>query len=132
MREIRGLIGVEDAAGGLTLAAIHVEGTVPEQQPQPRLGPAPAPGGPENIDLNALTVTGVDTTHPALGAITPGQITRGRYFGDSGKREAVLNVSYARRRDISLGDKLTLGGKKFTVVGLAETPLGGQRSREPR
>jgi ABC-type antimicrobial peptide transport system permease subunit len=73
-----------------------------------------------------MTVTGVDTTHPALGAITPGQVTRGRYFRDAAGREAVLNLSYARRRNIGVGDSITLGGKAFTVVGLAETPLGGQ------
>ena len=54
---------------------------------------------------------------------------RGRYFSPSNsKREAILDVSYARRKGIKLGGSVTLGGKKFTVIGFAKTPLGGQAS----
>ena len=60
--------------------------------------------------------------------MTPGQIASGRYFSAGSKREAILNISYARRKGLELGDQVTLGGKKFTVVGLARTPLGGQAS----
>jgi putative ABC transport system permease protein len=125
--------GVEEAAGSLTLTAAHIEGTVPEQSQRPGGFAAPAPppsggAGPRNIDLTSLTVTGVDQRHKALGAITPGQVSSGRYFTNSAKREAILNVSYARRQSIGLGDTIKLGGKTFTVVGLAQTPLGGQAS----
>jgi len=73
-------------------------------------------------------VTGVDQRNEELGAITPGQVTRGRYFGSTNAREAILNESYASRESLGLGDAVTLGGKKFTVVGIAKTPLGGQSS----
>jgi ABC-type antimicrobial peptide transport system permease subunit len=128
--KIRALDGVEGAAGGLTLNSIHVEGTVPEQSEQPGglPGGVPGRGGVENIDLSSISVSGVDQTNQMLGAITPGQVTSGRYFGSSGAREAVLNESYASREGIGLGDAVTLGGKAFTVVGIAETPLGGQAS----
>ena len=43
-------------------------------------------------------------------------------------REAILNESYASRENLGVGDEVTLGGKTFTVVGIAETPLGGQSS----
>jgi len=125
----RALDGVEDAAGGLTLSAIHVEGTVPDQSQQPRDGFVGPPGGgqeagPRAIDLTSITVTGVDQTHPGLGAVTSGQLQRGRYFSRSGSgREAILNVSYARRKGLRLNDTITLGGKTFTVIGLARTPL---------
>ena len=85
-------------------------------------------GGPRSIDFDSLTVTGVDQTQKALGALTAGQIAKGSYFSAGSKREAILNISYARRKGLGLGDKVTLGGKKFTVVGLARTPLGGQAS----
>jgi ABC-type antimicrobial peptide transport system permease subunit len=127
--KIRALDGVSAAVGGLTLNSIHIEGTVPEEQGtfvRP-VGPG-AGGGPQNIDATALSVSGVDERHRQLGAITPGQITSGRYFGSSDAREAILNESYASREDLGLGDTITLGGKKFTVVGIAETPLGGQSS----
>ena len=122
--------GVSSAAGGLTLNAVHVEGTVPEEEPQqgglPGSG-APA-GPPENIDFSSISVSGVDQRNEELGAITSGQITNGHYFGATDAREAILNESYASREGIEVGDTITLGGKKFTVVGLAETPLGGQSS----
>ena len=127
VRKVRELEGVGSAAGGLTLNAIHIEGEVPEREQQPG-GPLQAPGAgpPENIDVSNLTVAGVDDRNRALGAITPGQVTSGRYFASGDAREAVLNESYASRENLGLGDSVKLGGKKLTVVGVAETPLGGQ------
>jgi putative ABC transport system permease protein len=130
---ISSLAGVESAAGGLTLNATHISGTVPkqtEQQPAPRGG---AQGGrvfagPRAIGFTAKSVTGVDQTHRDLGAITAGQITKGRYFGNDESREAILDVSYAKRNNLDVGDSVKLGGKRFTIVGLAKTPLGGQSS----
>jgi ABC-type antimicrobial peptide transport system permease subunit len=126
--KIRNLEGVESAVGGLTLNSIHIEGTVPEQPLQRGGFQGPGAGPPDNIDVSSLSVSGVDPRSRELGAITPGQVTSGRYFGSGDAREAVLNESYASRENVALGDKITLGGKTFTVVGIAETPLGGQAS----
>ena len=131
--KIAALAGVASAAGGLTLNAIHLEGTVPEQTDAPRVFRAGPPGtgqdaGPRDIDITSITVSGVDQTNRALGAITPGQISSGRYFGSSDAREAVLDAGYASRQGIAVGKTIKLGGKTFTVVGLAKTPLGGQSS----
>jgi ABC-type antimicrobial peptide transport system permease subunit len=131
---IRGIDGVSAAAGGLTLNSIHIEGTVPEERGAPGVFTAPAePGpsqsvGPANIDATSLSVSGVDQAVKALGAITPGQVTSGRYFSAGNAREAILNESYASRQNLDVGDSVTLGGKKFGIVGIAETPLGGQSS----
>jgi ABC-type antimicrobial peptide transport system permease subunit len=131
---IRGIDGVSAAAGGLTLNSIHIEGTVPEERGAPGVFTAPAePGpsqsvGPANIDATSLSVSGVDQAVKALGAITPGQVTSGRYFSAGNAREAILNESYASRQSLDVGDSVTLGGKKFGIVGIAETPLGGQSS----
>ena len=133
VKTVSGIANVDSAAGGLTLTALHVSGTVPKQQDQGGggFGGPPVGGqrqGPRSINFDSLTVTGVDQARKALGAVTPGQIASGRYFSAGSKREAILNISYARRKGLGLGDKVTLGGKKFTVVGLARTPLGGQAS----
>jgi ABC-type antimicrobial peptide transport system permease subunit len=119
----------------LTLNSIHIEGTVPEEADQPGRFVAPGAGAdelgagpPENIDASNLSVTGVDQKNEELGAITPGQITTGRYFGSTDAREAVLNESYASREGLAIGDNVELGGKTFAVIGIAETPLGGQSS----
>ena len=51
-----------------------------------------------------------------------------RYQANGEDREAVLNVSYARRNGIKVGETIKLKDKTFTVVGLARSPLGGQSS----
>jgi ABC-type antimicrobial peptide transport system permease subunit len=126
--EIRQQDGVEDAAGSLTLNAIHIEGIVPEASADRfRAAPGAAVGPPENIDVSNKTVTGIDVAKPSLGAVTPSQIVRGRYLS-ADKAEAVLNLAYAQQNNIALGDEITLGKQKLKVVGLARTPLGGQSS----
>jgi ABC-type antimicrobial peptide transport system permease subunit len=132
--KIADLAGVASAVGGLTLNAIHVEGTVPEQTQQSqggfRAGPQSGPQvfGPRNIDVTAITVSGVDERNKQLGAITPAQVTTGRYLASGDAREAVLDTAYAARNGLTVGETVKLGGKTFTVVGLAKTPLGGQAS----
>jgi ABC-type antimicrobial peptide transport system permease subunit len=132
VKQISGLDGVAAAAGGLTLNSIHIEGVIPEQTDQGQggfgQGPTPGAGPPNNIDATNLSVTGVDESVKEIGAITPGQVSSGRYFHSGSAREAIVNESYASRESIGLGDDLKLGGKTFTVVGVAETPLGGQSS----
>jgi putative ABC transport system permease protein len=122
---------VKSAAGGLSLSSVHISGTVPQGGLGQRGGGQQAGGGqqgPRSLDFTSISVDGVDQRHPGLGAITSGQISSGRYFSSGSKREAILNVSYAKRKGLAIGDTVTLGGKKFTVVGLAQTPLGGQAS----
>jgi len=134
--QIEGIDGVAAVAGGLTLNSVHIEGTVPaetETPEQPRTfeqgqGGPQVQVGPRNIDATSRSVAGVDEAVRELGAITPGQVTQGRYFRSGAAREAILNESYAAREDLAVGDTLELGGKTFTVVGVAETPLGGQSS----
>ena len=117
---IAALDGVQDAAGSLTLNAVTIKGTVPKQGFQrPRPGTQPqtqrAP-----FDVDSLSVTGVDEAKPELAP------ARGLHAGDA--REALVNDAYARRHGIRVGESITLGGKKFKVVALAHSPLGGQAS----
>ena len=131
---VRGLDGVQEAVGGLTLNAVHVEGTVPDvgqfQRPQGGGPPQPGAGGDfrQNIDFRSITVSGVDVVHGEIGALTANQVAKGRFLRAGAAREAVLNVSYAGQHDLDVGDTVSLGGKTFAVVGLARTPLGGQAS----
>ena len=132
---IRGLDGVASAVGGLTLNAVHIEGTVPDvsqfQQPDPGTPPGPGAGGGtfrQDIDVDSRSVSGVDVVHSGIGALTADQVVKGRFLREGAAREAVLNESYAGRNDLAVGDTISLGGKTFTVVGVAKTPLGGQAS----
>ena len=121
---VRALDGVQGAAGSLTLNALHIEGTVPERQQGGFNGPPP--GGPDSIDAQSLTVTGVDLTRPELAPVSPAELESGRYLRRA--NEAVLNVGYANRNDLALGDTITIGAAKLRVVGLAKPPLGGRAS----
>ena len=118
--KIAALEGVREAAGSLTLNAVTIKGTVPEggfQRPQPGTQPQTqrAP-----FDVDSMSVTGVDPSKPDLAAA--------KGLHDNAAREAVVNESYAKRHGISVGETLTLDGKKFKVIGLADAPLGGQAS----
>jgi ABC-type antimicrobial peptide transport system permease subunit len=131
VQSIAKLADVQTAAGGLTLTEVVASGTVPQNQPQPGTfggGGGSGGGGPRSINFDSLTISGVDQTQKAVGALTAGQVTKGNYFSAGAKREAILNVGYARRKSLTVGDKVAVGGKTFTVVGVASTPLGGQAS----
>ena len=135
--EIRSIDGVQEAAASLTLSAITISGTVPEggfQGPGAGGAPGGAPpgggggGGPQNIDFKNMTVTGIDVSRSDLATVSPDEITSGDYLTRDKSREVLLNVSYAQRNDLGVGDDITLKGKKYEVVGIAQAPLGGQAS----
>jgi ABC-type antimicrobial peptide transport system permease subunit len=124
--KIRRLEGVADATAGLTLNAVTIEGTVPEVS---TAGGMALHGG--DSEVTSMTVSGVDVRKPGLALMTPDQITAGRYLSDSAwkaRREAVVDLGYARQNDISVGDDTEVAGKQFEVVGLARAPLGGEAS----
>ena len=127
------LSGVASAAGGLTLNMTTVSGTVPAQSQQPQQGgggggPLQGGGGPRSADFSSVSVSGVNETNTALGAITPSQVTAGTYFTSASARQAIVDVSYASTNGLKVGSTLKIGGKTYTVVGLAQTPLGGASS----
>jgi len=126
--KIAALDGVQEAAGSLTLTAATIKGTVPKNgfgRPQIQRGGPPGNNAqPQTqrapFDVSTMSITGVDESKPDLAA------AKGLHAGTA--REAVVNESYAKRHGISVGESLTLDGKKFKVVGLADSPLGGQAS----
>jgi ABC-type antimicrobial peptide transport system permease subunit len=132
--KIAGLDKVKDAAGALTLNMTRVSGTVPEDGFGGRRGAQPQPGTqpdqePPPISFTTLSLTGIDQSKPSLAAMTPDQVSGGRYFSGGDGREIILNAAYAKRNSLGVGDKIELkGSKKFTVIGLSESPLGGQSS----
>lgn len=137
--KIDSLKGVQASAGGLTLNMIHLSGKVPQSAEsgggrfagRPGLdGGGPPAGGPVRGGFNfqPISVSGVDTSKPGLGAITPGQIVKGSYLSGAEAHQAVLSQTYADQKSISVGDTVNVGGKKLKVVGISSSPLGGQSS----
>jgi ABC-type antimicrobial peptide transport system permease subunit len=131
--DIRALDGAEDAAGTLTLNAVHIEGRVPESG-APTIGAGAHGGGfggAGGFELDNLSVSGIDVRKPGLAMVTPDRVASGSYLSESPTRargEAVVDLAYARQNGIELGGDVTVSGKELEVVGLASAPLGGDAS----
>jgi putative ABC transport system permease protein len=135
MDQVAALSGVEDVGGSLTLTNMHTSGTVPDIEFDQGGGFGEPPAGDEggrelfgNIDIEQFTVTGVDATKPSLSPVSPSQVTEGEYLDDADARAALVSTSYAEDQDLTVGDTVEVGGKKFTIVGIVKQPLGGTAS----
>jgi ABC-type antimicrobial peptide transport system permease subunit len=131
--DIRALDGAEDAAGTLTLNAVHIEGRVPESGAPPIGAGAHGGGfgGAGGFELDNLSVSGVNVRKPGLAVVTPDQVASGSYLSESPTRargEAVVDLAYARQNGIEVGGEVRVSGKELEVVGLASAPLGGDAS----
>ncbi len=133
LARVRDVEGVAGVAGGLTLSALYLEGTVPEPVPGPDgdvLGPRTALRA--DIDFEPAAVAGVDVAEPDLAFVTPGQIVEGDWFTEGrpviARDEVVLARDYAARQGVAVGERLAIGDERFEVVGIAEPPLGGEAS----
>ena len=137
IEDVSALSGVEQVTGSLTLTNMHTSGTVPDIEADQ--GPAGAqapeggdPGGARelfgNINIEQFTVTGIDVSEPSLAPVSASQVTDGEFLDDADARAALVSTSYAEDQDLSVGDTIEVGGKKFTIVGLVKQPLGGTAS----
>jgi ABC-type antimicrobial peptide transport system permease subunit len=77
-----------------------------------------------DIKSESYTIAGVQTGDASIGLVTASQVTKGRFLHAG--REALVATAYASRHSLKVGSKLNLNGKRFTVVGLVNPPLGGQ------
>jgi ABC-type antimicrobial peptide transport system permease subunit len=131
-KRVGAINGVAGSSGGLTLNMIHLAGTVPKStsDSQPGFGGPPGGGAAAGGDVNfqPISVSGVDTSNVKLGLITPSQITKGHYLGGNEAKQAVLSQTYADQQDLSVGDHIKVGDKRFEVVGVSKAPLGGTGS----
>jgi putative ABC transport system permease protein len=120
--------GVAQTSTGLTLSVLRVSGVIPT--PTGPLGISPTAGLPRGITLEQETISGVGTRSPDLALVTPAQIVAGRYLaaGAAGARQSVISQAYASRKQLRVGQLLRLAGRKFTIVGIAKPPLGGETS----
>lgn len=128
LKSVRQVDDVAAAAGGLTINEMTVSGTVPEQTSSGAGGPPPGgPGGLGSIDMESRSISGVDFATD-LGPVSSDQLVEGE-LPRAGKREALVNSSYAQEGDLEVGDETTIAGKSFAVAGVVSTPLGGSASQ---
>ncbi|KFF99714.1 membrane protein [Streptomyces scabiei] len=139
--------GVADAVGGLSLQVIKVDGQFRRGQFQQDEGAgARQPGGPggggqnggtgqpegrvegggAEFDVDNYSVYGTDVTEPALGPLTSSKITSGRTFktSESNAEVVVADKSYAKEKELKVGDSVTINSVKYEVIGIA-TPDSG-------
>ncbi|BBC33367.1 Efflux ABC transporter, permease protein [Streptomyces graminofaciens] len=137
---------VADAVGGLSLQVIKVDGQFRRGQfqqdqnangGQQQGGPGGGQGGngqPQGrvegggaeFDVNNYSVYGTDVTEPALGPLTSSKITSGRTFkaSEADSKVVVADKSYAKEKELSVGDTVTIKSTKYKVIGIA-TPSTG-------
>jgi putative ABC transport system permease protein len=107
---IAGLHGVSAAAGGLVLTDNRVV--------------LPSASNPQLQPPTSFTVDGTDIGHPSLGPLSNARLTSGRAFtaADHNSDVALVDASYAAAHGIKTGSVTTIGGTKFTVIGLVSQP----------
>ncbi|OWA06802.1 hypothetical protein B9W68_20440 [Streptomyces sp. CS227] len=142
--------GVARAAGGLSLTSISVDGQFRRGQVQqdgssegsatpPNGGPGGgSSGGPSGgsggrvegggaaFGIDSFTVYGTDVTADGFGPLASSALTEGRAFtkADTDAAVAVVDSGYAQQEKLAKGDKVTVGGTEFTVVGIAAADSG--------
>ncbi|WP_327656344.1 ABC transporter permease [Streptomyces sp. NBC_00483] len=136
--------GVADTVGGLSLQVMKVSGQFTRgqfKQDQSNGGGTQGggPGGGEggqpqgrvqgggaNFDVNSFSVYGTDVTQQKLGPLTSSKVTKGRSFktSESNAKVAVVDSSYAKEKKLAVGDKVTVKGAKYQVIGVATADSG--------
>ncbi|KND30460.1 MULTISPECIES: ABC transporter permease [Streptomyces] len=144
--------GVAQAVGGLSLQVIKVDGQFRRGQFQQDEGTGGQPGGgsgaggrnggtgqPEGrvegggaqFDVDNYSVYGTDVTEPDLGPLTSSKITSGRTFktSETDAEVVVADRSYAKEKELKVGDSVTVNSVKYTVIGIA-TPDSGDAAAD--
>lgn len=131
--------GVSDAAGGLSLNVVKVDGQFTRGQFQQnsgggRGGPGQGGGAPSgevrgggaDFDINQYTVYGTDVTKSALGPLTSSKITSGRGFKatETDAKVVIADAAYAKTKKYKVGGKVTVKGVKYEVIGIATASSG--------
>ncbi|WP_431033976.1 ABC transporter permease [Streptomyces sp. P6-2-1] len=145
--KVAGQDGVAQAVGGLSLQVMKVNGEFKRGEfkqdqssgsgsgrggfgggngggDQPPSGEVK--GGGAQFDVDSYSVYGTDVAHPALGPLTSSKITKGRTFttSETNAALAVVDSAYAKEKKLSTGDKLTIHGTAFTIIGIATADSG--------
>lgn len=133
IQNVADIAGVEEVSGSLTLNNMRTSGTVPEIESGGQLtvhgGPPPGEGELRgSISIGQFAVTGIDAAEGALAPVSASQVTEGQFLDPTDARGALVSTSYAADQDLSVGDTIEVGGKRFTIVGLVKQPVGGAAS----
>jgi putative ABC transport system permease protein len=147
LTKIKALSGVSDAVGSISLTDFNVSGSLTQSFTQksgstsssgsssstkaPTSGSTSGSGGGSfsagppsgNFSFNQTTMQGVDVSDMSIGPMSSVTLKSGRELtaSDANSAVVVVNSSYATQNSIKVGSTETLGGTKFTVVGIVTT-----------
>jgi len=134
---VTGLEGVSSAVGSLTATAIHISGKLPKivtngqgggvtagqggsqaNGGQPNAQPSMAP-----IKMTQISLSGIDVTDQTIGPLSSTTISGGRTFKrtETNAKVAVVDSGYAKQNSLAVGETITIGGTKYTVIGIAKS-----------
>ncbi|MEW2631940.1 ABC transporter permease [Streptomyces sp. NPDC048389] len=136
--------GVADAVGGLSVNVVKVDGefkrgAVQAQPVQPADpgqggtgggtgggGGGAVRGGGADFDVDSYTAYGTDVAHQELGPLTSSEITSGRTFeaNETDAEVAVVDSAYAKEKGLAVGDRLTISGTDYAIIGIATADSG--------
>jgi ABC-type antimicrobial peptide transport system permease subunit len=128
LTKVENASGVESATGVLSLNNTNFSGSIPSGSDSSSGGARPSapttssgagPGGPSSFGVNSTTVLGYDTASDS-GPISSTTLVTGRLLkaSDAGTTNVVLDKNYATSASKKVGSTVSLGGKKFPVVGI--------------
>jgi putative ABC transport system permease protein len=149
LTKIQGLSGVSGAVGSLSLTDVDVSGKLTQSFTQHTTtggtgstsgttgttgsgsktgssgGTNSFSAGPPSgsFSFDQTTMQGVDVSDMAIGPMSSVTLSSGRELksSDATSAVAVVNSSYATQNSIKVGSTETLGGTKFTIVGIVTT-----------
>ncbi|WP_419997415.1 ABC transporter permease [Streptomyces boninensis] len=128
--------GVATAVGALALNDIKFTGDFKPGEMKGGNGKPGSGGGPRvggggaDIETDTFTVMGVDVSALSVGPLSSSKVGKGDNFAktDTDAYKAVVDSAYAKDKDLVVGDKVTIKGKKFTVAGIATADTGASTS----
>ncbi|MER7110254.1 ABC transporter permease [Streptomyces sp. NPDC000229] len=127
--KVAGQDGVADAVGGLNARVLKVDGQFKRGEAQsgkPGQGGGRVQGGGADFGVDSYTVYGTDVAHLGLGPLTSSEITSGRTFtaAETSAKVAVVDSAYAKEQGLAVGERLTVSGTAYRVIGVATADSG--------
>lgn len=82
---------------------------------------------PPSTDITArsYTAAGIDPSNPKAGLVTTEQLTSGRWLTPGSSDEVLVNVAYANKSTLKVGDAIPINGTTYSIVGLVNPTLTG-------
>jgi putative ABC transport system permease protein len=119
LTQISHLKHVSAATGALSLTDTRFSGTLRSSS----ASGSGSGGGASSFNVKSFTVDGVSVSAHRVGVLSSATTTSGRTFrgSDSDSDVALVSSNYAKQHSLKTGSSITVGGKKFTVIGVVSS-----------